>query len=196
MTSQIFNAMGIGGLDPAILFIVFLVLILILLIVDIVQGVKLKKLKKTYEGFMAGKNGKSMEAEITALFKDIRFLKGAQKKDASDIRAIRENLTFAYQKVGMIRYDAFREMGGKLSFSIALLNDRDDGFIINSVHSSEGCYTYTKEIKNGRSSIVLGQEEQKALDRALAMNSSGRPVEPVDEEDEPVDMDEMGFEEL
>ena len=62
---------------------------------------------------------------------------------------------------------AWKMMGGQLSFSLALLDENNDGFIINSVHSSEGCYSYTKEIKNGTSSISLGEEEQQALDIAM-----------------------------
>ena len=71
-----------------------------------------------------------------------------------------------FQKVGLVKYDAFNEMGGKLSFSLALLNETNDGFVLNAVHSREGCYTYVKEIVGGNSIIVLADEEQEALDMA------------------------------
>lgn len=58
-------------------------------------------------------------------------------------------------------------MGGNLSFSIALLDENNNGFILNSVHSVEGCYTYTKEVKNGSCKISLGEEEEKALNIAI-----------------------------
>ena len=74
-----------------------------------------------------------------------------------------------FQKVGIIKYDAFNQMGGKLSFSLALLNENDDGFILNSVHSSDGCYSYTKIIKNGKCDINLGEEEKQALDMAMGI---------------------------
>ena len=73
----------------------------------------------------------------------------------------------AYQKMGLVKYDAFHQMGGQLSFSLALLDENNNGFIINSVHSTDGCYSYTKEIKNGICSISLGTEEAEAL--AMAM---------------------------
>ena len=60
-------------------------------------------------------------------------------------------------------YDAFNQMGGQLSFCLALLDENNNGFIINSVHSTEGCYSYTKEIKGGECSISLGKEEEEAL---------------------------------
>ncbi len=58
-------------------------------------------------------------------------------------------------------------MGGKLSFSLALLDQKNDGFIINAMHSREGCYTYIKEIVDGNSIIVLAEEEKNALDIAM-----------------------------
>ena len=73
----------------------------------------------------------------------------------------------AYQKMGLVKYDAFSQMGGQLSFCLVLLDGNNSGFMINSVHSTEGCYSYTKEIKNGKSAIDLGKEEAEAL--AMAM---------------------------
>lgn len=61
-------------------------------------------------------------------------------------------------------------MGGKLSYSLALLDENNNGFILNSVHSTEGCYSYTKEIRNGQSSISLGEEEKQALDIAMGID--------------------------
>ena len=76
-------------------------------------------------------------------------------------------LESAYQKIGLVKYDAFNQMGGQLSFSLALLDENNNGFIINSVHSTEGCYSYTKEIKNGISALSLGKEEEEALAIAI-----------------------------
>ena len=94
------------------------------------------------------------------------FLKNSTEKNRSDIKTLFKNMEGAYQKMGLVKYDAFNEMGGKLSFSLALLNETDDGFVLNAVHSREGCYTYIKEIVEGNSFIVLAEEEQEALDMA------------------------------
>ena len=75
-----------------------------------------------------------------------------------------------FQKIGIVKYDAFNQIGGQLSFSLALLDENDNGFILNSVHGAEGCYLYTKEIKNGMCEISLGDEEREALN--MAMNIS------------------------
>lgn len=165
--SNVLNDMGLGSLDIGYLFIGMAALILILLIIMIVQVNKSAKLKKRLDKFLLGKDGKSLEKDIVALYEDNKFLKVSTEKNKKDIRQINKNLESTFQKVGIVKYDAFRQMGGQLSFSLALLDENNNGFVLNSVHSTEGCYTYTKEIKNGECAISLGDEEKKAL--AIAM---------------------------
>lgn len=167
MTSEILNTLGLGALDIAYLFIGILALILILFILLIVTMVKQSKLKKRYQAFMLGSDAKSMEDEIAGLFQDINTLKGETKDNKKEIKHIYKRLETVFQKIGIVKYDAFQQMGGKLSFSLALLDENDNGFIMNSVHSTDGCYSYTKEIKNGECEISLGEEEKKALNMAM-----------------------------
>ena len=83
------------------------------------------------------------------------------------------SLQCSFQKIGLVKYDAFKEMGGKLSFSLCLLDNNDNGFLITSMHSTrEGCYTYAKEIIKGESYVVLAEEERKALEQAKARAGS------------------------
>ena len=58
-------------------------------------------------------------------------------------------------------------MGGKLSFALSMLDKENTGFVINAMHSREGCYTYIKEIIKGESYIQLGEEEKEAVDKAV-----------------------------
>lgn len=167
MKSRLFEVMGMGNLDIAYLFIALFIILLILIILVIVQMVKTNKLKKKYEKFMRGKEAKSLEKEIIGLYEDNRFLKLTVSKNEEDIKQLFRKFRSAFQKSGLVKYDAFNQMGGQLSFSLALLDEKDNGFIINSVHSTEGCYSYTKEIKNGQCSISLGEEEKQALDIAM-----------------------------
>lgn len=169
MNSNIFNNMGLGNLDIAYLFIGMAVLILILMILVIVQITKMSKLKKKYLKFMQGKDAKSLEKDIIGLYEDNKFIKASTEKNKKDIRVLYKKMESTFQKVGIIKYDAFRQMGGQLSFSLALLDENDNGFILNSVHSTEGCYSYTKEVKNGQCSISLGEEEKQALDMAMGV---------------------------
>lgn len=168
MNSELFNSLGISGIDPAYYIIGLAALFLITFILLIVQISKTTKLQKKYAKFMRGKDAKSLEKEIIGLYEDNKFLKTTTEKNKSDIKNIYKRLESAFQKVGLVKYDAFHQMGGQLSFSLALLDENDNGFIINSVHSAEGCYSYTKEVKEGVCSLTLGDEEKKALDLAMA----------------------------
>lgn len=167
MNSIIFDSIGLGNLDLGYIIIALVVLITILLVLNIISMNKLSKLDKKYKKFMQGKTAKSLESDIMTLFEDNRFIKNTVEKNRKDISIIYKKLTSAFQKVGLVKYDAFSHMGGKLSYSIALLDENNNGFILNSVHSTEGCYSYTKEIIAGESAVLLGGEEKQALDIAM-----------------------------
>ncbi|WWR15863.1 DUF4446 family protein [Lachnospiraceae bacterium JLR.KK008] len=167
MSSALLESMGLGFLDIAYIFIGMIGIILVMFILIIVQMVKLSKLKKKYEKFMGGKDAKSLEEKIASIFEINNALKAAADKNKKEIRKLSHNMEDTYQKSGIVKYDAFQQMGGKMSFSLALLNKRDDGFIINTVHSSDGCYSYTKEIHGGKCDISLGEEEERALRIAI-----------------------------
>ena len=142
-------------------------LVLILIIIMIINGVKMRKLKKRYEAFMSGKNAASLEDTLVKRLNQVDDLIASDEDTKRKVQMVLDHLDNTYQKVGLVKYDAFNEMGGKLSFSLALLNRKNDGFIINAMHSREGCYTYIKEIINGNSVIMLADEEREALDMAL-----------------------------
>lgn len=144
-----------------------LIIILILLILVVVLFVKTRQLKKRLDRFMKGREGKSLEQDIIDLFEDNKLLKASTEKNKKNIRVITKKVESSFQKMGLVKYDAFHQMGGQLSFSLCMLDDNNNGFIINSVHSTEGCYSYTKEIKAGESAIDLGTEEAEALSIAL-----------------------------
>ena len=167
MNSNILQSIGLGNLDIAYLFLILLIFIVVLFIIIILQMKNLNRLQKRISKFMTGKDAKSLEKDIVGLYEDNKFLKINVDKNKKDIRTLYKNMEHAFQKIGLIKYDAFQQMGGKLSFSLALLDENNNGFILNSVHSTEGCYTYTKEIKNGECAISLGEEEQQALDMAI-----------------------------
>lgn len=143
------------------------VLVLILIIIMIVNAVKMTRLKKNYRIFMEGNDAKSLEDTLIKRLDQIDELMESDKETQKKVQMVLDHLDHTYQKVGLVKYDAFNEMGGKLSFSLALLNRKNDGFIINAMHSREGCYTYIKEIINGNSIIMLADEEKEALEMAI-----------------------------
>ena len=117
--------------------------------------------------FMRGKDGKTLEDSMKERFAEVDAVLKVTKQNRQDIRDISKKLANNYQKLGIIKYDAFNEMGGKLSFAIAMLNENNNGWIMNAMHSREGCYTYVKEIVNGESFVELSEEEAEALDKAI-----------------------------
>ena len=167
MNSDFLTMIGLGGVDIGYILVGIAAVLLILLIILIVLITKYNKLKKRYDKFMKGKNASSLEDDMHGVFEDMKLLKNNVDKNKKDIRVLYKNMEKTFQKLGIVKYDAFNQMGGQLSFSLALLDENNNGFIINSVHSTEGCYSYTKEIKNGVSAISLGNEEAEAL--AIAM---------------------------
>lgn len=142
------------------------VAVLILLILFIVNIIQIAKLKKNYKIFMSGKNAKNLEKVLIERLDQVDNLLKANDDNEKNIKKLFEKIKPAFQKVGLMKYDAFNEMGGKLSFSLCLLNETNDGFIMNAVHSREGCYTYIKEIIDGNSVVALSEEEKEALKMA------------------------------
>ena len=161
------------GVDPAIILIVMFILIVVLFFMVINANMKYIRLKASYTSFMKGKDGKTLEESIFERFDELDEVTKMALKNRQEIRNLQEDLLGTLQKVGILRYDAFSEMGGNLSFALTLLDGNNNGYIINSMHSREGCYNYIKEIVKGVSYIELSEEEAESLDRAIYKELAG-----------------------
>ena len=155
------------NLDIGFVVIGMAAVMLISLILLIVFMVKYTKLSKNYKRFMMTSDGNSIEKELQLKFNKVNTVSSKVRVIEERLAGIDETLVTTYQKMGLVKYDAFKEMGGKLSFSLALLNQDNTGIVISSMHSREGCYTYTKEIIKGESFVLLADEEREALDQAM-----------------------------
>lgn len=155
------------GFDPVYIIIGQAVLTLLLLVTVIICIVKIRKLYRSYDYFMRGKDAETLEDMIIKQMEDIIELKAEDRSNKDSIRTINKNIRASYQKFGMVKYNAFKGMGGNLSFAFALLDYTNTGFVLNSVHSREGCYLYLKEVDRGQTEVLLGSEEKEALEQAL-----------------------------
>ncbi len=161
---EIFNYIGIDMGWVLIGAVLFCLIMFVLIIILFVQN---NKLKKNYNTFMSGEDGKSLEQTIMERFSEVDGLKEHVKSMDKHLGKIDGILLNTYTKMSLVKYDAFQEMGGNLSFIVVLLTSSNDGFIINSVHSTrEGCYIYGKKVIKGQCEIDLSEEERRALEEA------------------------------
>lgn len=155
------------GIDPAFIFLFMLILIIALFVLYVNVSMKYDRLKNSYNSFMKGKDGKTLEESLLSKFSEIDGLAKLTKQNRQDVKDIYRKMEKDFKKVGIVKYDAFNEMGGKLSFALAMLDGNNSGWVINAMHSREGCYTYIKEIINGESYIELAEEERQCLEKAI-----------------------------
>ena len=164
MESTILSRLGI---DPAFIFLFLIILVIALFALYVNVSMKYDRLKNSYNSFMRGKDGKTLEESILSKFSEIDGLAKLTKQNRQDVKDIYRKMEKDFKKLGIVKYDAFNEMGGKLSFALAMLDGNNSGWVINAMHSREGCYTYIKEIVKGESYVELAEEEAEALDRAI-----------------------------
>ena len=155
--------------------IIFISIDVLLLALIIYMMIKYRKLSNSYNFFMKGKRGENLEGVIFKITDEIKKLKFEDKENKDAIRVINKNLRAAYQKFGVVKYNAFKGMGGNLSFAFAMLDYTNTGYILNSVHSREGCFVYVKVVDRGQTEVLLGAEEKEALEQALGYIE--RPVQ-------------------
>lgn len=164
MQSRILDSLGF---DPGIILIVVMAIMVFVLIYMVRLSMKMTRFLKRYRIFMRGKDAVSLEKAFTQKFLEVDRIMEISKIQGAEINRIKETLSRTPNKIGVVKYDAFPDVGGKLSFALAMLDESNTGFVLNAIHSREGCYTYIKEIVKGESYIVLGQEEKDALRQAV-----------------------------
>lgn len=168
MENGIFEMIGI---DPGIIMIAVLVVMVLMILYMVKLSMKMSRFLKKYKTFMRGQDGMSLEKSFERSFDDLDRLIESNRNNIEEIKRIKEIQSITLNKMAIVKYDAFKEMGGKLSFALAMLDKDNSGFVLNAIHSREGCYTYIKEIVKGESYIVLGEEEKEALRQAVNMHN-------------------------
>lgn len=137
-----------------------------LFILYIISQIRIKTIKKKYNLLVNGIDNVNIEELLIRTGKDINDIGINMNIFEEKIRTIETKLSFAIQKVGFVRYNAFANMGSELSFSIALLDSFQNGFVITSIYGREYSSMYAKPIKLGKSVYPLSVEEIQAIDRA------------------------------
>ena len=164
MQSSILNSLGI---DPGFIVIAMMGIMVFVLLYMVRVSMKLTRFLKRYRIFMKGRDAVSLEKAFTQRFLEMDRIEEITRIHSNEIRKIREIQGRTANKIGIVKYDAFPDVGGRLSFALAMLDESDSGFVLNAIHGRDGCYTYIKEIVKGESYVVLGQEEKEALRQAV-----------------------------
>ena len=155
------------GIDSGIIIIILLILVVFLLVRSISYNMRLSRLERRYKIFMKGSDAQSLEKVFVRKFAQIDRLYEAKEDHDHDILFLKKNMEKMFNKYGVEKYDAFDDVGGKLSFALALLDKDNTGLILNAVHSRDNCFLYLKEIVKGESYVMLSQEEVEALRKAV-----------------------------
>lgn len=151
--------------DNFLIISFFLNIILVILILLCIY--KILKISKEYTIFIKKiGNGNDLDKYLKEYLNDVKEI----KKDNSEIKAyytkLDHDVNSCIQKIGLVRYNAFRDVGSDLSFAIALLDNNDNGVVLNGLYGSESSNIYAKPIKRGESSYQLSSEEKYAIEIA------------------------------
>jgi hypothetical protein len=142
-------------------------LVIILLIIVIVLLKSVSKLENRYRKLMRGVNNKNLEELIVGYLDKIDAVKSDSEKLGLAYNELDKRVKGCMQKVSMIRYRAFEDVGSDLSFSIALLDDNNNGVILTGIYGRHESTTYAKPIDKGISRYDLSDEEKQVLEKAM-----------------------------
>ena len=147
------------------------ILIIVLLIGFIVLLVSNMKLKEKYKKFMKKLgNGKDIEEDLSNFMYRVDRVEKQNGPIMEFCKSLDNDLSKCKQKVGVVRYSAFKDTGSDLSFTVALLNEENSGVVFNGIYSREMSNIYAKPVEKGNSSYTLSEEEAEAIRKAI--NSS------------------------
>lgn len=143
------------------------VITLLLFIISIILFSSVKKLEKKYKKMMRGVNNKNLEKALNDNLDNIEKALNKSEEAISECKNISDKLKGCVNKVAIMRYKAFEDVGSDLSFSIAILDSYNDGVIITGIYSRHDSTTYAKPIDKGISRYDLSEEELHVLNEAI-----------------------------
>lgn len=140
----------------------------LLLIMVLVLLVKLSHMNKRYRKIIGNTNVEHVDDLLMELQDGKTMLEAAVKEQAEAIAGIRRGMRKMKSNVAIARYNAFNKQGSDLSFSVAILDDEQDGVVLTGIHSREESYIYAKPVEKGASSYALSPEEKEVIAQTAA----------------------------
>lgn len=149
-------------------YISILFIIILLFILYIINIIKLSKLKRNYSTFMKKiGNGKNIQESLEEYLNKVEDIQKENIEIKNYCKQLDETIAGCIQKVGLVRYSAFKDTGSDLSFTLALLNEENTGVVLNGIYSREMSNIYSKPVEKGISTYTLSEEEQQAINKAI-----------------------------
>ena len=148
--------------------IVISVVLCILVIAFIVLLVKLFSINKKYKTFINKLgNGNNIEEDLENYMYRVERVEKQNAEIREIINSIDANMANCIQKIGIVRYNAFKDTGSDLSFALAMLDEKNNGVVLNGIYSREMSNIYAKPVENGKSTYTISEEEQQAIQKAM-----------------------------
>ena len=160
-----------GFFSSNILMIIILVINVLIFILYVLSNIKLSKLRKNYSDFMTklgkGENIDVMLKDYVSQLQDIK----QENKEIEKYCAVLENKeNNCLQKIGLVRYNAYKDTGSNLSFAVAILDEENSGIVLNGIYARDSSNIYCKNIEKGESPYALSKEEKEAIYKAINNN--------------------------
>lgn len=164
--------MGMQENELQALVLAIAAIVVVLFVSVIVLMVKLRSLRKRYNKMMNGFPAGNMEELLIALQDQVNEEKAKTKDNGEQIAQLTERMKKMKANVGLQRYNAFSQHGSDLSFSLAVLDDNQNGVVLTGIHSREESYLYAKPIEKGQSTYSLSPEEKQVIDQVGSKRNS------------------------
>lgn len=153
-------------IDPAVLAFSALGLCLLALVIMLIILARQTRLLRRYKALLSRNPDISVDEMLLQQQEALADLKSSQEALRRRMADLERSALDHVQRIGIVRFNAFPDTGADLSFSIALLDGRDNGFVLTSLYGRSECRTYAKPIRSGESTYVLTEEEKQAIARA------------------------------
>lgn len=164
---------SLSELAPVLLLGLSLVVVILAAVV-VVQARRVKALETRWQSLLREASGSNIEIQLQDHFDERRALIAEHDETRQRVELLEQKMEGSKRHLGLIRYDAFDDVGGSQSFALAVYDDRGDGAVVTSLVGRADCRVYAKPLTRGRSDRTLSQEEQRAIDEAR--RSSPKPL--------------------
>lgn len=159
--------MSLDASSTSLVALIAAVVAIIGLALAVVLATRIARMRRDYR-VLQGSDGRDSFVEVVARkAEEVKELRAEVEDLAQELRQTREDLAQALRHVSVVRFDAFGDMGGRMSFSAALTDDHGDGVVITTIHARAESRTYIKGVRRGEAEVLLSPEEDQALSEIL-----------------------------